>query len=106
MINVDTARHIGILLFDVMEELDAVGPWEVFAWWTRHFPEDGYAVTTFSADGRPVTCEKSMVIHPHHSMGSVPRLDVLVHPGGDAPNECWRTPRTWAGCGNNATRHR
>lgn len=28
-----TPRHLGILLFVGMEELD--GPWEVFAWWTR-----------------------------------------------------------------------
>ena len=77
------ARHIGILLFDVMEELDAVGPWEVFAWWTRHFPADGYTATTFSSDGRPVTCEKGLVVQPHHSTATVPPLDVLLHPGGD-----------------------
>jgi len=34
-------RTIGILLFDGVEELDAVGPWEVLAWWTLHHPEDG-----------------------------------------------------------------
>ena len=66
-----------------MEEIDAVGPWEVFAWWTSHYPEDGWDVTTFSADGAPVTCEKTLVVHPHHSFASVPPLDVLVHPGGD-----------------------
>lgn len=79
-------RTIGIFLFDVMEELDAVGPWEIFAWWTQHFPDDGYAVTTFSADGGPVTCEKGLVINAHHSMASVPSLDVLLHPGGDGTN--------------------
>ncbi|SFT60997.1 DJ-1/PfpI family protein [Actinopolyspora lacussalsi subsp. righensis] len=76
-------RHIGILLFDGMEELDAVGPWEVFAWWTRHFPEDGYAVTTFSHDGAAVNCEKGLVVEAHHSMTTVPELEVLLHPGGD-----------------------
>jgi transcriptional regulator GlxA family with amidase domain len=76
-------RRIGIFLFDVMEEIDAIGPWEVFAWWTSHYPEDGWEVTTFSADGEPVTCEKTLVVHPHHSFASVPALDVLVHPGGD-----------------------
>lgn len=76
-------RHIGIMLFDEMEELDAVGPWEVLAWWTQHFPDDLYAVTTFSADGAPVTCEKGLVINAHHSRASVPALQVLVHPGGE-----------------------
>lgn len=85
-------RHIGILLFDVMEELDAVGPWEVFAWWTRHFPEDGYDVTTFSADGSAVTCEKGLVINAHHSIASMPALDVLLHPGGDETNAMLSDP--------------
>jgi transcriptional regulator GlxA family with amidase domain len=76
-------RWIGIYLFDVMEEIDAVGPWEVFAWWTSHFPEDGWCATTFSATGAPVRCEKTLVVTPHHSADSVPSLDVLVHPGGD-----------------------
>jgi transcriptional regulator GlxA family with amidase domain len=76
-------RWIGIFLFNVMEEIDAIGPWEVFAWWTTHFPEDGWAATTFSATGEPVRCEKTLVVTPHHSADSVPPLDVLVHPGGD-----------------------
>jgi transcriptional regulator GlxA family with amidase domain len=85
-------RHIGILLFDDMEELDAVGPWEVFAWWSQHFPDDGYTATTFSIDGGPVTCEKGLVINAHHSSGSVPPLDVLVHPGGDGTNAMRNDP--------------
>ena len=76
-------RRIGILLFDLVEEIDAIGPWEVFAWWTNHFPDDGWEATTFSADGTPVTGDNTLVIHPHHSIESVPALDVLVHPGGD-----------------------
>lgn len=76
-------RTIGIFLFDVMEELDAVGPWEVFAWWAMHFPDDGYRVTTFSTTGGSVTCEKGLVINAHHSFASVPPLHVLLHPGGD-----------------------
>ena len=31
-------RHIGLFLFDGIEELDAVGPWEVLAYWTRNHP--------------------------------------------------------------------
>lgn len=85
MTSVTAARHIGILLFDDMEELDAVGPWEVFAGWTRHFPEDGYAATTtFSADGRPVACEKSRA--------TVPPLAVLLHPGGDGTQQMLEDP--------------
>jgi transcriptional regulator GlxA family with amidase domain len=76
-------HHIGILLFDGVEELDAVGPWEVLSWWTRAFPEDGYTASTFSTDGNAVTCNKGLVVQPHHSRDEVPEMAVLVHPGGD-----------------------
>jgi transcriptional regulator GlxA family with amidase domain len=79
----DGNGRIGIFLFDLVEEIDAIGPWEVFAWWTNHFPDDGWEATTFSADGMPVTGDNTLVVQPHHSIESVPALDVLVHPGGD-----------------------
>jgi transcriptional regulator GlxA family with amidase domain len=85
-------RLIGIFVFDEMEELDAVGPWEVFAWWTQHFPEDGFRATTFSVDGQPVLCEKSLVIHPHMAVNDLAPLDVLLHPGGDGTNRLLADP--------------
>lgn len=75
-------RRIGILLFDEMEELDAVGPWEVLAWWVARHPEDGWAVTTFSADGGTVRCAKGMRIVADHSTATIPALEILIHPGG------------------------
>lgn len=75
--------NIGILLFEGVEELDVVGPWEVLAAWTRRHPEDGYQVATFSRDGKPVTCAKDMVLTPQHSFADAPAWDVLVHPGGE-----------------------
>lgn len=75
--------HIGILLFDGVEELDAIGPWEVLSWWTRSFPEDGYTASCFSKDGGSVTCNKGLVINAHHSRDDLPAMAVLLHPGGD-----------------------
>ncbi len=76
------ARQIGILLFDGVEELDAVGPWEVLSWWTRSHPEDGYAIFCMSRDGGPVTGAKGLVLGAHVSIEDAPPLEVLVHPGG------------------------
>lgn len=76
------ARHIGVLLFDGVEELDAVGPWEVLAYWTQQHPEDGWTVSCLSADGEPVTAAKSLVLGAHHSWARAPKMDVLIHPGG------------------------
>lgn len=75
-------RHIGIVLFDGVEELDAVGPWEVLAFWTRTHPEDGYAVTCLSRDGGVVECAKGLSILAQHSFADAPSLEVLIHPGG------------------------
>ena len=77
-----TLRTIGILLFDGVEELDAVGPWEVLSWWTLHHPEDGYEVVTFSDEGGVVTCAKGLQLVAQDSKASIPALDVLVYPGG------------------------
>ena len=75
-------RHIGILVFDDVEELDAVGPWEVLAYWTRTWSDDGYAVSTLSLDGGPVRCAKGLRLVPDHGLADVPPCEVLVHPGG------------------------
>ena len=75
-------RTIGILLFDDVEELDAVGPWEVLAAWTAYFPDDGWTVTTLSEDGAPVRGAKGLGLLPAHDRGSCPPLSVLLHPGG------------------------
>lgn len=74
-------RTIGILLFDGVEELDAVGPWEVLAMWTASFPDDGWRVTTLSRDGGPVRGAKGLALGAHGRADGAP-LDVLVHPGG------------------------
>jgi transcriptional regulator GlxA family with amidase domain len=75
-------RHIGVLLFDGVEELDAVGPWEVLAAWTRQHPEDGWDVACISPVGRDVIGANGLVIGAHHSTADAPALDVLIHPGG------------------------
>lgn len=73
---------IGLLLFPGVEELDAVGPWEVLSVWTQYFPDDGYAVFTFAENGGPVECAKGMRIEAQYSYDTAPRRDVLIIPGG------------------------
>jgi transcriptional regulator GlxA family with amidase domain len=75
-------REIGIVLFDQVEELDAVGPWEVFAAWCRFFPDDGFAVSTLSPHGGEVACAKGMTIVAQHAFADAPSYDLLLHPGG------------------------
>jgi transcriptional regulator GlxA family with amidase domain len=75
-------HHMGLFLFDGVEELDAVGAWEVLAYWTRHHPEDGWSITCLSPGGADVIGANNLVIGAHHSLDDAPALDVLIHPGG------------------------
>jgi transcriptional regulator GlxA family with amidase domain len=90
-------HHIGIVLFDGVEELDAVGPWEVFAAWTDRNPDDGFAVSCLSLDGEPVNAAKGLVIGAHHSFVDAPAYDVLLHPGGQGtrPLMCDESHLQW-----------
>lgn len=76
------AKQIGILLFADVEELDAIGPWEVLSFWSRNFPDDGYAVSCLSRAGGLVQCAKGLTVQAHHSYADAPPLEVLLYPGG------------------------
>ena len=75
-------KRIGIVLFPDVEELDAVGPWEVLSSWTQAYPQDGWAVSTLSRAGGAVPCAKGLTVQAHTSYADAPPLDVLVYPGG------------------------
>ena len=75
-------RRIGLFLFDGVEELDAVGPWEVLSHWTQEHPEDGWDAFCLSTDGEAVVGAKTLTLGAHHSIHNSPSLDVLIHPGG------------------------
>jgi transcriptional regulator GlxA family with amidase domain len=83
-------HHIGILLFDGVEELDAIGPWEVLAAWTKYFPDDGFEVACLSRDGGSVAAAKGLVISAHHSFADAPAFDVFLHPGGQGTRPLMR----------------
>ncbi|GAB3436094.1 DJ-1/PfpI family protein [Phycicoccus ginsengisoli] len=85
-----TPRHIGILLFDDVEELDAIGPWEVLANWVLSHPQDGWAVSLISRDGDPVRAAKGALFGAHHSFADMPPLTVLIHPGGQGTRPLMR----------------
>ncbi|MFI4986707.1 MAG: DJ-1/PfpI family protein [Alphaproteobacteria bacterium] len=70
----------GILLFDDAEELDVVGPWEVFGMAAKGKPGD--RVVTIAARAELVRCAKGLRMLPDHGFREAPPLDILVVPGG------------------------
>ena len=71
---------IGIVLFDDVEELDAIGPWEVFT--SAAMLRDDVRVATLAQSRELVRCAKGLRIQPDHTIADAPELDVLLVPGG------------------------
>src|SRR5262245_514326 len=71
----------GILLFEDMEELDFVGPWEVFTM-ARMGGHEADRVITIAERTEPVRAAKGLRVLPDHSYADAPPLDVLIVPGG------------------------
>jgi transcriptional regulator GlxA family with amidase domain len=74
-------KNIGMLLFDQVEELDFVGPLEVFGLLQRMYP-DTVKVFTVESEGRPIRCAFQLQVIPEHSFANCPSIDILVVPGG------------------------
>ncbi|ONI81406.1 thiamine biosynthesis protein ThiJ [Actinosynnema sp. ALI-1.44] len=71
----------GLLIFDDAEELDFVGPWEVFT--ASGMVRDGADTAVLIAErSEPVRCNKGMRVLPDHTFDDHPPLDVLLVPGG------------------------
>ena len=75
----------GVLLFDGVEELDFVGPWEVFTASSMLRSNHGCAadtIVTISQTGGTIACAKGLRVLPDHSFDDHPDLDVVLVPGG------------------------
>ena len=72
------SKTIGIIIFPDVEELDFVGPWEVF---TRVGPTE-CAVFTVAQTTGPIRCSKGLRVLPDNTFDNAPKIDVLIVPGG------------------------
>ena len=80
------AKSIGILIFDDVEELDFVGPWEVLTMANEVAAHQGVApvhdVKLIAQTDAPVRCAKGMRVLPDLTTAACDKLDILVVPGG------------------------
>ena len=72
---------IGIVIFDDAEELDFVGPFEVFTSAGMAKP-DALRVVTIAEKPGSIRCAKGMRVLPDHGFADAPALDVVLVPGG------------------------
>ena len=80
------AKSIGILIFDDVEELDFVGPWEVLTMANEVAAHQGVApvhdVKLIAQTDAPVRCAKGMRVLPDLTTAACDKLDILLVPGG------------------------
>ena len=77
--------RVGILLFDKVEELDFVGPLEVFGITSRIV--ESLTVLTVSKDGHPIRARYGLKVQPDYSFATCPSVDLLIVPGGKGARE-------------------
>jgi transcriptional regulator GlxA family with amidase domain len=77
---------IAIAVFEGAEELDFVGPWEVFSAW-RHLYPDEVSVCLVAGALEPITCAKGMRVLADRTWDDLAAVDVLVYPGGFGTRE-------------------
>ncbi len=74
-------KTVLILVFDGVEEFDAVGPYEVFGTANALEP-DVCQVALVGETKEAVTCINGLKLLPHYGFDDAPAADVLVVPGG------------------------
>ncbi|MEU2990458.1 DJ-1/PfpI family protein [Streptomyces griseoincarnatus] len=74
---------IGVLLFEDVEELDVVGPWEVLGFWASHVTSSTVRVLALGPEAGVVRGSQGLGLVADHALDEAPPLDVLVHPGGN-----------------------
>lgn len=74
------ALQIGIVVFDRVEELDFLGPWEVLNMANRHGAEA--SVRLVSQRGGAITCNYGLSVNVGSDFEHCPPLDLILIPGG------------------------
>jgi transcriptional regulator GlxA family with amidase domain len=84
-------KQLGILIFDDVEELDAIGPYEVFALAAKQ-RQGLLTVSLIAPSLDPVTCVNGLRLFPTHDFKSAPSLDIVVVPGGVGTRKAAQRP--------------
>lgn len=70
-----SVRRVGVLVFDGVQIIDAMGPYEMFG-------AAGFEVVTVAASRKAVTTSMGLEVVPRFAFTDAPPVDVLVIPGG------------------------
>ena len=73
--------NFGMLVFNEVEELDLIGPWEMLGMWSK-FAGGPANCLVIGQTLAPVICAKGLSVNPHIEFANCPPLDYLLVPGG------------------------
>jgi putative intracellular protease/amidase len=74
------ARNVAILIFENVEPLDFVGPFEVFITGSNRGKD--FKVYTVAEHDSPVKALGGLSINPTYTIATCPKPDILIVPGG------------------------
>ena len=80
------AKKLGLVLYENVQPMDVIGPWEVLAMWKKVLgaPIEMYLV---SEKGGLVKCDDDIILSAHCAFNDCPDLDYLIVPGGRGRRE-------------------
>ena len=76
-------KSVGIFIFDGVEPLDTVGPFEAFLCAERDDDTPLFDVFLFGETRAPVSATGGMIMTPRYGFGDLPAIDIMLVPGGD-----------------------
>jgi transcriptional regulator GlxA family with amidase domain len=80
------AKRVGVVLYENVQPMDVIGPWEVLAIWKNvlHAPIEMYLISEY---GGLVHCDDDIFLKAHYPFSDSPALDYLIVPGGRGRRE-------------------
>jgi transcriptional regulator GlxA family with amidase domain len=86
-------RSVAFLIYDGVQALDLVGPWEAFFEASRIDAEGGYQLSTLSLGGRPVRSETGLTLSADAALETAGPFHTVIVPGGLGVRRDDRDPR-------------
>jgi transcriptional regulator GlxA family with amidase domain len=90
-------RSVAFLIYDGLQALDLVAPWEAFFEANRLDPDGGYALSAVSLGGRPVNAETGLTLAADAALETAGPFHTVIVPGGIGVRRADRDPRLVAG---------
>ena len=79
-------KNIGILMYDMVQPMDFIGPWEIFSTW-KNILNEPINLYLVSENGKKIICDNDISVDVHCSFETAPLFDYLIVPGGRGRNK-------------------